>query len=121
MMRFYDGVSFKAIGRKVGKSEDASRKQVLRALEKIARLLKKKGVIIPPATLGVMLGGCLTRDLQALPTSSIAQLATSASTSDTLSLSSQALLVMSQYKISVIIASCALLLPVTMEWQKSRK
>ena len=120
MMRFYDGVSFKAIGRKVGKSEDASRKQVLRALEKIARLLKKKGVIIPPATLGVMLGGCLTRDLQALPTSSIAQLATSASSSTPFSLSSQALLVMSQYKISFIVASCALFIPVAMEWQKSR-
>ncbi len=45
--RFFEGLSVREIARVTGKSEAASQRQSHRALEKLSRRLKRKGIVIP--------------------------------------------------------------------------
>ena len=44
LLRFYHGLSFREIGKQLGKSEDASQKLSSRALEKLGRVLQGRGL-----------------------------------------------------------------------------
>ena len=46
LLRFYEGLSFREISQRIGKSEDASQKQASRALEKLRQLIGRRGVAI---------------------------------------------------------------------------
>ncbi|MEZ5325159.1 MAG: sigma-70 family RNA polymerase sigma factor [Verrucomicrobiales bacterium] len=55
ILRFFDGHHFKEIAAALGKSEDATQKQVSRAVGKIARRLERHGFEVGTASLGSML------------------------------------------------------------------
>ena len=55
LLRFFQGLSFAEAGAALGLSEEAARKRVTRALEKMRRFFGKQGVIVPSAALAVLL------------------------------------------------------------------
>ena len=59
LLRFYEERSFKAIGQVLGKSEEACRKKVNRAVEKLSVLLRKKRVTVGSSVLLASLGSSL--------------------------------------------------------------
>jgi len=56
IMRFYERLSFREIAAAVGKSEEASRKEVDRSVQRLGALLKKRGITTTGAALSVILG-----------------------------------------------------------------
>ena len=52
MLRFFEQLEFRAVGLRLGSSEDAARMRVSRALEKLHVLLKNRGVTFSAAALG---------------------------------------------------------------------
>ena len=59
LMRFYEEKSFKSIGQVLGKSEEACRKKVNRAVEKLSVLLRKKRVAVGSSVLLASLSSSL--------------------------------------------------------------
>ncbi|HEX2854006.1 MAG TPA: sigma-70 family RNA polymerase sigma factor [Opitutaceae bacterium] len=57
LLRFFHGHAFEQIGAVCGLSEDAARKRVDRALEKLRERLRKKGVTSTAIALGTLLAG----------------------------------------------------------------
>ncbi len=55
LLRFFQGMSFAEAGAALGLSEDAARKRVNRALDKMRQVFIKNGVIVPSAALAVLL------------------------------------------------------------------
>lgn len=55
MLRFFDGLSIRQIAAATGKSEAASQRQSHRALQKLSRLLKRRGIVAPIAMLASQL------------------------------------------------------------------
>lgn len=51
LMRFFERKSFREIAATVGTTDDACRKRVSRALEKLGRILRRRGVALPSAAL----------------------------------------------------------------------
>ena len=56
ILRFFEQLDFRSVGKALGRSEDAARMRVSRALEKLGLLLKGRGFILSVAGLGVLLG-----------------------------------------------------------------
>jgi RNA polymerase sigma factor (sigma-70 family) len=52
ILRFFSGKTLKEVGLQMGLSEDAARMKVTRALEKLQKLIGKRGVVVPIAVLG---------------------------------------------------------------------
>ncbi len=61
LLRFHDGMKFREMAEQTGKTEEASRKQVKRALGKLSSLLRRKGKAVPAAVLATGLGASLTQ------------------------------------------------------------
>lgn len=55
LARFFEQRDFQAVGEALGSSEEAARKRVNRAVEKLHLLLKRRGVTLPVAALGTVL------------------------------------------------------------------
>ncbi len=55
LLRYWDDQSFAETGTALGVSEEAARKRVTRAVERLRRLLVKQGVVIPGARLAALL------------------------------------------------------------------
>src|SRR5439155_6282565 len=55
LLRFFDRKSLAEVGAALGLSEEASRKRVHRALEKLRSLLTKRGVVVPAVLLAAAL------------------------------------------------------------------
>jgi RNA polymerase sigma factor (sigma-70 family) len=55
LARFFEQRDFGAVGEALGSSEEAARKRVNRAVEKLHVLLKRRGVTLPVAALGTIL------------------------------------------------------------------
>jgi len=55
LLRFFQEQSFAEVGASLGLSEDAARKRVTRALDKLRQFFVKEGVAIPAAALAVLL------------------------------------------------------------------
>ena len=53
VLRFFDGKSMGEVGAALGASEDAAKKRVTRAVEKLRRFFAKRGIVIPAAALTV--------------------------------------------------------------------
>ena len=56
LLRFFERKAFRSVGEALGSSEDAARKRVDRALEKLHVLLKHRGATLSAAALGTALG-----------------------------------------------------------------
>lgn len=61
VLRFFEGRSYRDIGERTGKSEDAIRKQVQRTLEKLSRILGQRGVAVTGAVLASLMGSDLAK------------------------------------------------------------
>jgi RNA polymerase sigma factor (sigma-70 family) len=57
LLRFFEDRDFRSIGESLGSTEEAARKRVTRALEKLQSLLGKRGVAFSAAALGTALAG----------------------------------------------------------------
>ena len=122
MLRYFENSSFKTIAKKIGKSEDTSRKQVSRAVEKLSKILSKRGIIIPTATLTTGLGSYLGRDLFPLSAHLASQLSLSTNlTTGTSSLITNLITTMSGYKITLAIATAIALIPPGLQLQANQK
>ena len=55
LLRFFEQLDFRSVGEMLGSNEDAARKRVTRALEKLHALLKHRGVGLSAAALGAAL------------------------------------------------------------------
>ena len=77
LQRFYNGQSFAAIAALTSKSEAAVQKQSRRALDKMSRLLKRRGVAVPAVAIAGLLGSELAK---AAPTTTFAALSQGAIT-----------------------------------------
>jgi RNA polymerase sigma factor (sigma-70 family) len=61
ILRFFEEQSFRAIGEALGKSEDASQKQVSRALDKLGLVLSRQGFAASTVALGTLLSSEATK------------------------------------------------------------
>jgi len=66
LLRFFQGMTFAETGEALGLSEEAARKRVTRALEKMRRFFGKSGVIVPGTALALLL---TTHPAEAAPVS----------------------------------------------------
>lgn len=57
LLRFFEQLDFRSVGRALGSNEAAAQKRVSRALEKLRLLLKRRGVAYSAAALGTALAG----------------------------------------------------------------
>ena len=64
MLRFFEGKSFQEIGAAFGASENAAKKRVAYALEKLRKYFSKRGVILPVAVIMAAISG---NSVQAAP------------------------------------------------------
>ena len=64
VLRFFDGKSMQEVGAVLGASEDAAKKRVNRAVEKLRRFFTKRGVALPAA---VMMAAISANSVQAAP------------------------------------------------------
>lgn len=64
LMRFFEQLEFRSIGIATGRSEDAARMRVTRALEKLGSLLRRRGFILSTTGLAYVMG---TKVLHAAP------------------------------------------------------
>src|ERR1039457_4619739 len=72
LLRFFEQRDFRSIGQALGSNEDAARKRVARAVEKLHGLLKVRGVSLSAAALGTLLA---TQTITAAPGGLAASLA----------------------------------------------
>src|SRR5688572_32224725 len=56
VLRFFEQRDFRSVGEALSSNEEAARKRVHRALDKLHVLLKRRGVTCPAAVLGTALG-----------------------------------------------------------------
>lgn len=119
LMRFFERKAYRDIAATLGKSEDAAQKQGERALQKLADLLARKGVVFSTASLASLL---MAQAASAAPTGLSLTLAKGAlagiSTLESKSLLLQALEFMAQTKTRTAVA-VALLAAVPILWQAS--
>ena len=73
ILRFFEEQSFRAIGQALGKSEDASQKQVSRALDKLGIVLSRQGFAASTVTLETLLSSEATKAAPTALQHSIAQ------------------------------------------------
>jgi RNA polymerase sigma factor (sigma-70 family) len=55
LLRFYEQLDFQSVGEALNNTDEAARKRVTRALDKLQSLLKRRGVSFPAAALGLVL------------------------------------------------------------------
>jgi len=61
LMRFFEQLEFRSIGIATGRSEDAARMRVTRALEKLGALLRRRGFILSTTGLAYVMGAKVLR------------------------------------------------------------
>lgn len=122
LLRFYEERGFKAIGEILGKSEEACRKKVSRAVEKLSALLRKRRVVVGSPVLLSTLSASLKAESLSRGTSysELARLAVEAKVASGLGVTTQVLSVMSGYKITFVAASLLALVPPSLQWQENR-
>ena len=64
VLRFFDGKSMKEVGVALGANEDAAKKRVSRALEKLRKIFTKRGVV---STTNIIAGAISANSIQAAP------------------------------------------------------
>ena len=76
LLRFFQGLSFAEAGTALGLSEEAVRKRVGRALEKMRRFFGKEGVLIPSVALAALLSAHAAKAAPATVAATVAHLIT---------------------------------------------
>lgn len=75
VIRYFESADYSTLGRALGVSEDAARKLVGRALEKLSVILKRRGITVASVSLGGTLSGF---GAEALPESMLSRISTHA-------------------------------------------
>lgn len=75
VIRYFESADYSTLGRALGMSEDAARKLVGRALEKLSVILKRRGITVASVSLGGTLSGF---GAEALPESMLSRISTHA-------------------------------------------
>ncbi len=120
VLRFFEGLSFKEIGAKLGKSEDACQKRTSRALEKLGRQLKRTGIVVPATVIATGLAAQVGK--AAAPAALKATLAKSALVNATVTSSTSSLVQIMTYtnwKIAAAVAIAAAI-PLTLQWTQNQ-
>jgi RNA polymerase sigma factor (sigma-70 family) len=76
LLRFYEGRNLRDVGAALGASEDAAKKRVNRAVEKLRKFFTKRGVVLPATTLTAALAA---NSVQAAPAGLAAAVSAAAS------------------------------------------
>jgi hypothetical protein len=99
VLRFFESRSMEEVGRTLGSTESAAKMRLARAVEKLRRIVRKRGVVLPTATVLAALSAHAT---QAAPAGLASAVATSAllhqSSAETIILAKGILKVMAQNK-----------------------
>ena len=77
LLRFFQGLSFAEAGAALGLSEEAARKRVTRALEKMRAFFGKEGVVVPGVALAALLSTHAAKAAPAACSASVAAIITS--------------------------------------------
>lgn len=120
LLRFFEGQSFRAIGQSMGKSEDASQKQVSRALAKLNTLLVRRGYATSAASLTALLTSESAKAAPAALSQGVSAAAMSGLSSvTTTTLLTNTIATMSYAKTKLTLALTALAaLPVGYQWNR---
>jgi RNA polymerase sigma factor (sigma-70 family) len=108
LMRFWQQQDWRSIGRTFGLSDDAAQKRMSRALERLRRILARRGITSTAGVLSAVLAGTVPRDLPAATVLKIIS-ATQASISTSTVLTT----IVMTTKTKVTIAAAAVLLAAT--------
>ena len=74
LLRFFQGLSFAETGTALGLSEEAARKRVTRALEKMQRFFGKEGIVVPGLALPALLAGHASKAAPATCSAAVAHI-----------------------------------------------
>jgi hypothetical protein len=119
IIRFFDGCSFQEAAERLGSTEEASRKRVKRALDKLTGLLRRRGVAIPAAALTTALSAQSAQAVPAGAASAIAESAwASAPSLSATTVFTHTLTAMTLTKFTIAAAAIAFALPVAVGWQR---
>ncbi len=119
LMRYFEGRGLRDIAAALGKTEAAVRKQGQRALEKMARCLRRCGVGTSTAVLAAGLGALLSQPVSAAAVAAISTSAAATAAEVTL-LDSILAIMNAKTKTAVITAAC-MALPLAWQWQRNSR
>ena len=110
LLRFFQGLSFAEAGAALGLSEEAARKRVMRALEKMREFFGKEGVIAPGLALPVLLASHAAEAAPAPVVAAVAHLAPGVTSGPSFLLVKGTLYAMRIVKLKAAVAVAAVLL-----------
>ena len=122
VMRFFESLSFREIGQRLGASEEAGRKRVSRAMDKLAKLMRRRaGRAVPVASLATLLGASLNTKVPA----AVVAAASSVGAGISVPAATSAFTVFTLMKTSQVAFASALVLaaalPVAVQWHASAR
>ena len=124
LLRFFEQNDFRAVGETLGSNEDAARKRVTRALDKLQVLLKNRGVAFSAAGLATALSAqAVTAAPAGLAMSISGAALASAATSGSTALTVLKIMSMTKLKVGIIgaIVAAAIAVPLIMQHQAQTK
>ena len=112
ILRFFEGRTYREMGQMMGKSEEASRKQTARILEKLGRFLGRRGGVVPAVVIASGLSAELSKSAPHCINGSAALAAAQATSSSSIGIFLNTLTIMNA-KTAVIAAALILTLCLT--------
>ncbi len=112
IQRYLEGRTFREIGEILGRSEDAARKRVAVAVEKLARHFRPRGRAVSTTTVSAVLGTMLVGDVPTGLASSVTRFALQSASSG-----STAGAIIGSKAFVAVSAAMAFIVPVAVEWQ----
>ena len=120
LLRFFEQLDFRSVGEAVGSTEEAARKRVARALEKLRSTLQQRGVTLSAAALGTVLAtGAVSAAPAGLASSLLLTALAGATAATATSLTGVKLMAMTKLKLGIIGAIA--LATVTTPWVLERQ
>ena len=118
--RFFEGLSFKEMGSRLGKSDDACQKRTSRALDKLSRSLRRYGIAIPAAAIATGLATQASEAASVTLKSSIAKAALlDAGTASSFTTNLVHIMTYTHWKLTGLAALVALI-PLGLQWSQNR-
>jgi RNA polymerase sigma factor (sigma-70 family) len=118
-LRFFECQNYREIGTAIGKSEEASRKQTSMALEKLAKILRRNGVVLTTTALATSLSAQLAESAPHGVAAAISQSALANAptlTSTILAANPLHTMASAKTKIGLTVAILSACLPLSYEW-----
>ncbi len=116
LLRFFQGMSFAETGTALGVSEEAARKRVTRALEKMRRFFGQEGIVVPGAALAALLSAHAAKAVPAQLTGEIVKTLVGTVPGQVSLISQGVLQAMNIFKLKVAAGAAALVLAGTIAY-----